>query len=68
MTATTTTPTTTTIDTHHAGAALTAARGARRGAASVFAAIGARWSDFVDGGQLGPSADTMTSRHTGSRI
>lgn len=38
------------------------------GAGSFLAAIGSRWSDFVDAGQLGPNAETMTSRHTGARI
>ncbi len=65
MTATTTT---TIVDTLRGGTALTRARRLGRGVASVLATIGARWSDFVDGGQLGPSADTVTSRHTGSRI
>lgn len=39
-----------------------------RGAASVLAAIGDRWNAFVDSGQLGPSAESATCRHTGSRI
>ena len=36
--------------------------------ASILATIGSRWNDLVDAGQLGPSADTVTSRHTGARI
>lgn len=35
---------------------------------SILTTIGSRWNDLVDAGQLGPSADTMTSRHTGARI
>lgn len=35
---------------------------------SILATIGSRWNDLVDAGQLGPSADTVTSRHTGARI
>jgi len=31
-------------------------------------AIGSRWSDLVDAGQLGPDPQTTVSRHTGARI
>jgi len=34
----------------------------------LLVAIRSRWSDFVDAGQLGPDADTVTSRHGGARI
>jgi hypothetical protein len=37
-------------------------------AGSFLVAIGSRWNDLVDGGQLGPNADTVISRHTGARI
>lgn len=37
-------------------------------ARSTMAAIASRWNDFVDAGQLGPNAETMTGRHTGARI
>lgn len=66
MTATTTT--TTNIDTRRGQATLAHARGMARAAGSVLAGVGARWNDFVDAGQLGPSAETTTSRHTGGRI
>lgn len=39
-----------------------------RRAGSILAAISSRWSDIVEGGQLGPAADTVTSRNTGARI
>lgn len=55
--------------------------GARRGAATVaiirrlaraggsmMMGIGSRWNRVVDAGQFGPSADSVTSRHTGARI
>jgi hypothetical protein len=65
MTATTTTTTTTTP---------TTTAGARRGRAAfgqvrrLARAAGSRWHDFVAAGQLGPSGETATSRHTGARI
>ena len=31
-------------------------------------AIGSRWSDFVDAGQLGSDPEATISRHTGARI
>ncbi|MCA1569970.1 MAG: hypothetical protein LC798_06535 [Chloroflexi bacterium] len=34
---------------------------------SVLAAIGSRWNDFVDSGQLGPDVDRTIGRHTGAR-
>jgi hypothetical protein len=37
-------------------------------AGSLLRAIGSRWNALVDAGQLGPSTETMTSRHTGGRI
>lgn len=39
-----------------------------RRAGSILAAIRSRWSDIVEGGQLGPAPDTVTSRNTGARI
>lgn len=36
-------------------------------AGSFLAAIRARWSDFVDSGQLGPTTQQSISRHTGAR-
>ncbi len=35
---------------------------------SLLAAIGARWSAFVEAGQLGPDAERSIGRHTGARI
>jgi hypothetical protein len=64
MTATTVT----TATTRRGAATLAHARHLARGAGRILAAIGARWNDLVDAGQFGPSADTLTSRHTGSRI
>lgn len=34
----------------------------------ILASVVSRWNDFVDAGQLGPSAESVTSRHTGARI
>jgi hypothetical protein len=36
-------------------------------AGSLLAAIGSRWSAFVDAGQLGPDAERSIGRHTGAR-
>lgn len=36
-------------------------------AGSFLTAIGARWNDFVDSGQLGPANEQSISRHTGAR-
>lgn len=62
------TATTTTLGTRRGAATLAHVRRLARGAGSILAVIGARWNDFVDSGQLGPSAGSATSRHTGSRI
>jgi hypothetical protein len=35
---------------------------------SLLAAIGSRWNDFVESGQLGPDAERTIGRHTGARI
>lgn len=35
---------------------------------SLLRAIGSRWADIVDAGQLGPGAQASISRHTGARI
>lgn len=55
----------TTADTRQRGL-LAVVRRLTRGATVV--AIRARWSDFVDSGQLGPSAATPGSRPTGRWI
>lgn len=64
MTATTTPN----IGTRRDQATLAHIRRLARAAGSVLATIGSRWNDFVDASQLGPSADVVTSRHTGGRI
>lgn len=61
------TTTTTTVDTRQP-ALLALVRRLAQGAGAVLAVIGARWSDFVDSGQLGPSADSVACRHAGTRI
>lgn len=38
------------------------------GAGRLAKGIGARWSAFVESGQLGPTAYQSISRHTGSRF
>lgn len=68
MTATTTTTTSTTVGTGRDRAAIARIRRLARAAGSVLGAIGSRWNDFVDAGQLGPSAEVLTGRHTGARI
>lgn len=65
MTATTTT---TSLAIRRGAATLAHVRRMARGAGSILAAMGARWNDFADSGQLGPSAESAMSRHTGSRI
>ena len=59
---------TTTVDTRRDRAAFVHIARLAQAAGSVLGAIGSRWNDFVDAGQLGPSAGTATSRHTGGRI
>lgn len=66
MTATTTT--TIAVDTHRDRAAFRQLRRMARAAGAILGATGSLWNDFVDAGQLGPSADAVTSRHTGGRI
>jgi hypothetical protein len=65
MTAATTT--TTTVDTRQR-VLLALVRRLARGAGATLAASRARWSDFVDSGQLGPGAATQPSRPTGRWI
>lgn len=67
-TATTTTATTTPVGTRRDRAAFVRIRRLARAAGSILGAIGSRWNDFVDAGQLGPSAEMLTGRHTGARI
>ena len=38
------------------------------GTRSFLAAIGSRWSAFVQSNQLGPDSERSISRHTGGRI
>lgn len=59
---------TTNIGTRRGQAALGHTRRLAHVAGSLLKAIGSRWNDFVDAGQLGPSADAVSSRHTGGRI
>lgn len=65
MTAATTT--TTTVDTRQR-ALLAILRRMARGAGAILVASRARWSDFVDSGQLGPSAASPGSRLAGRWI
>jgi hypothetical protein len=68
MTAANTVSSTTPADIQHRRVAFLRVGRLAQATASVLGAIGSRWNDFVDAGQLGPSADTVTSRHTGGRI
>lgn len=62
------TATTSNLGTWRGRAAFGHIRGLARVAGSLLSAIGSRWNDFADAGQLGPSAESVTSRHTGARI
>lgn len=62
------TATTSTLGTRRGRAAFGHIRGLARLAGALLSAIGSRWNDFVDAAQLGPSAESMTGRHTGARI
>lgn len=62
------TATTSPMDTRRGRALVLGIRAAARMLGSLAAAAGSRWSAFVDSGQLGPSAGSVTSRHTGARI
>lgn len=62
------TATTSPIGIRRGRTALVRIRSLGRAAGSVLAAIGSRWNDFVDSGQLGPGANSVISRHTGARI
>lgn len=37
-------------------------------AGRLLTAIGSRWGDFIDSGQLGPDEERVIGRHTGARI
>jgi hypothetical protein len=37
-------------------------------AGPILASVGYHWNAIRDAGQLGPSADSVISRHTGARI
>jgi hypothetical protein len=37
-------------------------------AGKLLTAIGSRWSDFIDSGQLGPDDERVIGRYTGARI
>lgn len=62
------TATTSTLRSGRGRAAFGHIRGLARVAGSLLSAIGSRWNDFVDAAQLGPGAESVTSRHTGARI
>lgn len=66
MTATTTP--TTSVDSRRGHPTLAALRHSARAPGTLLTAVASRWNDFVDAGQLGSSAETVTSRHTGARI
>jgi hypothetical protein len=61
------TATITTFDSPRRAATITRVRRLVRKAGSVLAIIGARWNDFVDSGQLGPSAGSHTIGPDGTR-
>ena len=62
------TATTSNLDTRRGQGTLARLRRLALATGSFLAAIGARWNDFVDAGQLGPDAERSISRHTGARI
>ena len=60
------TATTTTLVTRRRAAMVTEIGRLARRARSFLVAIGGRWNDFVDSGQLGPGTGSVSDRHTGS--
>ena len=62
------TATTSNLDTLREQGTLRRVRRLAMAARSFLAAIGSRWSDFVEAGQLGPDVERSMGRHTGARI
>jgi hypothetical protein len=62
------TATTTNLDTQHGQRTVQLIRHLALAIGSFAAAVGSRWSAFVEAGQLGPDAEQSTGRHTGARI
>lgn len=60
--------TTSHLDTRPARRAVARLRRPAMIAGWFLAAIGSRWSTFVEAGQLGPDAERSIGRHTGARI
>jgi hypothetical protein len=62
------TATTSNLDTRRGQRTVQLVRRLALAVGSVAAAIGSRWSAFVEAGQLGPDAERSIGRHTGARI
>jgi hypothetical protein len=61
------TSTTSELGTRHGHGTTLRLRRIALAAGSLLAAIGSRWNDFVDSGQLGPDAERTIGRRPGSR-
>jgi len=62
------TATTSNLDTRRGQGALQLVRRMALATGSLLRAIGSRWHDIVEAGQLGPADQAPISRHTGARI
>lgn len=62
------TATTSNLQTRRGQAAILRIRRLALAAGSLLRAIGSRWHDIVEAGQLGPSVQASDNRHAGSRI
>jgi hypothetical protein len=62
------TASTSTLDTRLAHGSILLVRRSALAAGSLLRAIGSRWHDIVEAGQLGPDSSAAMSRHTGARI
>jgi hypothetical protein len=62
------TASTSNLDTRFGHGSILLVRRLALGAGSLLRAIGSRWHDIVEAGQLGPDGPSAISRHTGARI
>lgn len=62
------TATTSNLDTQRGQGTMQLVRRMALATGSLLRAIGSRWHDIVEAGQLGPDAQVSISRHTGARI
>lgn len=62
------TATTSSLDTRRGHGAMQLVQRVALATGLLLRAIGSRWDDIVDAGQLGPDSQASMSRHTGARI